>query len=90
MHLLLLTQEHCTFCLQAKALLLQLGAEYGFTISTLDVGTPEGGALAMKHGILFPPGIFIDGEPICYGRPSARKLRKELQRRQSAQEGRQL
>ncbi len=31
--------------------------------------------------MLFPPGIFLDGEPFSYGRPSERKLRRELERR---------
>jgi len=35
----------------------------------------------MKGGLLFPPGILIDGEPFSYGRPSERKLRHELDRR---------
>lgn len=30
---------------------------------------------------MFPPGIFLDGEPFSYGRPSERKLRRELERR---------
>ncbi len=27
---------------------------------------------------MFPPGLFLDGEPFSYGRPSERKLRKAL------------
>jgi len=38
------------------------------------------GALAARGGVLFPPGIFLDREPFSYGRPSERKLRKELAR----------
>jgi glutaredoxin len=80
MHVLLLTQEHCAFCTQARAILDRLSAEYGFTLSTLDISTSAGEALAMQHGILFPPGIFLDGAPFSYGRLSERKLRKELER----------
>ena len=82
MNVLLLTQEQCAFCAQAKEILDRLSAEYGFTVSTLDVSTPEGEALAVRSGILFPPGIFLDGEAFSYGRPSERKLRQELERRQ--------
>jgi len=82
MNVLLLTQEQCAFCTHAKELLGRLATEYGFTVSTLDISTPEGEALAVRSGILFPPGIFLDGEAFSYGRPSERKLRQELERRQ--------
>lgn len=81
MNVLILTQEHCGFCEQARELLDRLSGEYGFSVSTLNVGSPEGQALALRGGVLFPPGIFLDGEPFCYGRPSERKLRRELERR---------
>ncbi len=81
MKVLLLTQENCGFCTQAKELLNRLSGEYGFSVSMLNVGSPEGQALAMRGGMLFPPGIFLDGEPFSYGRPSERKLRRELERR---------
>jgi len=81
MHVLVLTQHQCAFCAQAQVILDRLSADYGFTVATLDVRTPEGEALALANGMLFPPGIFVDGEALCYGRPSERKLRKEFERR---------
>lgn len=78
---LLLTQEHCAFCDQAKEILTRLAAEYPLSIATLDVNSPEGQALALRGGVLFPPGIFLADEPFSYGRPSERKLRRELARR---------
>ena len=81
MNVLLLTQEHCGFCKQAKEILDRLSVEYGLAVSTLDLGSPEGQALAVRNGVLFPPGIFLDGEPFSYGRPSERKLRREFERR---------
>jgi len=33
---------------------------------------------------MFPPGLFLDGEPFSYGRPSERKLRKALERQPGA------
>jgi glutaredoxin len=81
MHVLILTQEHCGFCEQAKEVLDRLSVEYGFSFSTLNVGSSEGQTLAMRGGVLFPPGIFLDGEPFSYGRPSERKLRREIERR---------
>jgi len=81
MNVLLLTQEHCGFCAQAKETLDRLAVEYGLSVSTLDLGSPEGEALAVRSGLLFPPGIFLDGELFSYGRLSERKLRREIERR---------
>src|SRR6266705_4988387 len=87
MHVLILTQEHCGFCEQAKEVLDRLAPEYGLSVSTLDLDSPKGEALAVRGGILFPPGIFLDGEPFSYGRPSERRLRREIERRLRSVEG---
>jgi hypothetical protein len=79
--ILLLTQEHCGFCEQAKEILGRLAREYWLSVSTLDVGSPEGQRLAVEGGLLFPPGVLINGEPFSYGRLSERRLRRELDRR---------
>jgi glutaredoxin len=84
---LLLTQENCGFCAQAKEILDRLSGEYQLSVTTLDLNSPEGQALAMRGGVLFPPGIFIDGEPFSYGRPSERKLRREIEGRLRSVEG---
>ena len=34
----------------------------------------------MRGGVMFPPGIFIDGRAFAYGRPSERALRREIER----------
>ncbi len=80
---LVLTQDQCGFCEQAADLLQRLAHEYEMNISTLDIECPEGHARALEAGMLFPPGIFLDGEPFSYGRPSEKKLRRELDRRVS-------
>jgi glutaredoxin len=87
MEVLLLTQENCGFCAQAKEILDRLSGEYQLSVTTLDLNSPEGQALAMRGGVLFPPGIFIDGEPFSYGRPSERKLRREIEGRLRSVEG---
>ncbi len=79
--ILLLTQEHCGFCEQAQDILDRLSREYWLSVSTLDMGSLEGQSLAVESGLLFPPGILIDGKPFSYGRLSERKLRRELDRR---------
>lgn len=81
MDVLLLTQENCGYCDQAKEILDRLAREYPLTLSTLDLATREGQALAERGGILFPPGVFLDGEPYAYGRQSERALRRAIERR---------
>lgn len=77
----ILTQENCAFCDMAKALFERLAAEYRLDLSLISLGSPEGEELAKRGQVLFPPGIFIDDEPFSYGRPSERKIRRELARR---------
>ena len=77
---LLLTKDDCKFCDEAKAILRRLGDEFQVRVSTDDIGSPRGLALALHGGLLFPPGIVIDGRPFSYGRLSEKKLRRELER----------
>jgi glutaredoxin len=81
MNILLLTQEQCGFCTQAKEIINRLAVEYPLAVTMLDLHSPEGQALALSGGILFPPGIFLDGSPFSYGRLSERKLRRAIERR---------
>ena len=78
---LLLTQANCAFCSDARTVLSRLRAEFELTVRTMDLGSPDGRALAESLGILFAPGIVIEGQLFSYGRPSERKLRKALARR---------
>ncbi len=80
LHILLLTQEQCGFCEQARDMLERLSREYGLVLSTLEIHSPQGRDLALRGGLLFPPGILIEGKPFSYGRLSERKLRHELDR----------
>jgi hypothetical protein len=81
---MLLTKAQCGYCDDAKAILERLQADYPLAIETVDLDSFEGGCLAVRGGILFPPGIFVDGEPFSYGRLSERKLRRALDRRASS------
>lgn len=78
---IILTKSQCGYCEQAQELLQRLKGEYPLVIETIDIKTPDGEAMATRGGILFPPGIFLDGKPFSYGRVSERKLRRELDRR---------
>lgn len=76
----LLTREDCAFCREASTIMGRLRAEFPLLVKTLEFDSEEGRRLALDGGLLFPPGILIGGLPFSYGRPSERKLRRELAR----------
>lgn len=84
----LLTQAHCTFCDLAKEILDRLGRDYPLQVRELDLTSPEGKRLAATAGVLFAPGVLLDGEAFSYGRLSERKLRRTLDRRSTTTEER--
>ena len=81
MDITLLIKDSCAFCELAKQILQRLSAEFSFSTLLVDLGSHAGQKLAEQAGVLFAPGILIDGKPFSYGRPSERKLRRELERR---------
>src|SRR6266852_3580977 len=80
----ILTQPECAFCDAAKAIFERLSRDYPLSVSTVAIDSPEGASLAQRGGVMFPPGIFIDGKPFSYGRPSERKIRREIEQRLQA------
>lgn len=81
----LLTKPVCEQCDRAKEILGRLAAEFGFTIETISLDTPDGQRLAQTAGVMFAPGILIDGRLATFGRPSERRLRRELEASSSRQ-----
>jgi hypothetical protein len=84
----LLTQDDCVFCDAAKQILARVGNEFPLHVREVDLATAEGRRLATSAGVLFAPGVLLDGEGFSYGRLSERKLRRALARRASAQDER--
>lgn len=82
---LLLTQADCGFCDHAKDVLARLQQDFSLNVQEQDLATPTGKRLAAALGVVFAPGIVLDGELFSYGRPSERKLRKELRRRSTTE-----
>lgn len=80
-HVTLLTQADCHLCEHAKQVLDRVRREFPLTITEIDLQTAEGHQLATEAGMLFAPGVLLDGEPFTYGRLSERKLRKTLNTR---------
>ena len=76
----LLTKADCGLCDQAKDVLHRLSSEFDVVVETVDTATERGQAMAQQAGMVFPPGVLVDGEPFSYGRLSERKLRRTLRR----------
>jgi glutaredoxin len=76
----LLTQDDCGFCDQAKNVLDRMSADYPLQVTEVSLASEEGQTLARIAGMLFAPGVLVDGEPFSYGRLSERKLRRTLAR----------
>ncbi|MFV0138087.1 glutaredoxin family protein [Streptomyces sp. HMX87] len=74
----LLTQADCAFCEHAKTVLAKVGADHPLDITEIDLTSEEGRRLGAEAGLLFAPGILLDGEPFSYGRVSERRLRRTL------------
>lgn len=74
----LLTQHDCGFCDHAKAVLRRLSDTYPLQVTEIDLASDEGQQLAQIAGVLFAPGLLVDGAPFSYGRLSERKLRRRL------------
>ena len=76
---LLLTREGCHFCRDAEALLGRLGADYPLRVRIMDMASAEGERIALDAGLIFPPGIVLEGRPLGYGRPSEGKFRRAVE-----------
>lgn len=79
----LLTQDACGYCDHAKAVLRRVGEDYSLQVTEIDLNTPEGKRLAEHAGVMFAPGVLLDGDGFSYGRLSERKLRRTLASRHS-------
>ena len=82
----LLTKSDCSFCDEAKAMLERLSSEFPLSIRAVFLDSTEGQELAIRNGLLFPPGILLNGKPFSYGRPSEGKLRQHLRALSDASE----
>jgi glutaredoxin len=79
--IVLLTQPACSLCDFAKDILARLGEHYRLSVTEIGLDTEAGRRLAAEAGVLFAPGVLVDGQPFSHGRLSERKLRRLLDRR---------
>lgn len=78
----LLTQPDCGLCEHAKQVVARIASDIPLTLEEVELGSDTGRRLAADAGVLFAPGVLLDGRPFGYGRLSERKLRKALTRNQ--------
>jgi glutaredoxin len=74
----LLTQPDCALCDHAKTVLARVGHDHPLQVEEIALDSEHGRAMAADAGVLFAPGLFLNGRPFGYGRLSERKLRKAL------------
>lgn len=79
-----LTQPDCQFCESAQAVLARVGQDYPLAMRSIELGSEQGREMAARHGVLFAPGVLLDGEMFSYGRLSERRLRRHLARRSAS------
>jgi glutaredoxin len=74
----LLTQENCGFCGHVKQVLDRVSEDFPLRVNEIDLASEDGQRLAAQAGVLFAPGVLVDGQPFSFGRLSERKLRRAL------------
>lgn len=78
----LVVGEACHFCDHARKVLTRLARRYPITVSEISIRSEAGQRLVERDGILFPPGIYMDGHFHGYGRLSERALLHALEQYQ--------
>lgn len=76
----LLTYDDCALCEHAKGVLTRVGADHLLEVTEIGLESEQGRALAAQAGVLFAPGVLVEGRPFGYGRLSERRLRRALVR----------
>ena len=76
--IIILTQTSCAACERAKEILSRVVLDFPINIREVKLDTELGRDLAIKHGVIFAPGILVDGKLLSYGRLSENKLRHRL------------
>lgn len=74
----LLTSQDCLMCHHAKKVLADVARDHHLEVEEVGLDTELGQRLAAEHGVLFAPGVLLDGQAFAYGRLSERKLRRAL------------
>lgn len=71
----------CHFCDDARAALVELGADFRLAVELIDAGDPSGRTLVDTHRAPMYPLVLVDGAFFSFGRLPRKKLRKLLEHR---------
>jgi hypothetical protein len=72
---LLITSLGCTPCTRVKRVLSELQSQIpNLTVEEMEFTSPGGSKLAVEHGILYPPAVFVNGTLIAKGKIDADKM----------------
>lgn len=76
---ILVTQDGCNPCLRVKRLLAEISSDIG-ALNVVEVAfdSEEGIELAVRHKILFPPAVFVNGRLLAKGKVLEKELRGAL------------
>ena len=72
------TRKKCHLCEIAKDMIMELQAEFPFTLQEVDIDSDD--QLTELYGIMIPV-VLIDGEEVQYGRIDKVVIRKRLQKK---------
>ena len=72
---LLVTSLGCTPCLRVKRILNELQVEMpDLAVEEVEFTSLSGSKLAIEHGILYPPAVFLNGTLIAKGKIDAEEM----------------
>lgn len=68
-HVIVLGKEGCNPCARVKRLLLEMRSTHPeLEVEEVDMASPRGLELALRHNVLYPPAVFIDGVFLAFGK----------------------
>jgi len=75
------TNVGCHPCQRVKRILAALRPDFpALDVEEVDFTSPQGLELAVRHNILYPPALLIDGKLFAYGKIFEEPLREALGR----------
>lgn len=67
MHVQLLVAAWCSSCARAREIWDRICARHGLTLEIIDLETPEGEEVSMRHHLKIMPAVLIDDLPRAIG-----------------------
>lgn len=78
-HVLVLGKDGCNPCNRVKRILREMRADgLAFDVEEVDMGSERGTSLAIRHNVIYPPAVFVDGRLLCWGKVRESELQTAL------------